>query len=258
MIWRAAHESDIEAPDMGYSDGQTAWEFLGRFPSAVVLNEWGKKNPWLPLYLQWQVKWVPSAGRAAGGFEKWKLNDQGTSFNWAGQVPDSQDPGVTYSGTALLSPDAAVNLSDRLRRYNLTHSNPALEKMQTAISEMNLLCQNLGGFTDNLLTRKAYLELKPLEPGPNGVGPRFSPIYDAVRDIDWLSPLTNTPFLPVRAGHFKLESLWIVDAFGQLLMLEDKTEPYHEAVGNPHRPVVAARAAPAASRTPRANLHGTC
>ena len=237
--WRAARDSEIEVPDMGYTDGQTAWGFLGKFPSPVVLNGWDK-NPWLPLYLQWRVKWVPATGKAVGGFEKWKLNDQGTSFKWTGEDPDSEESGFSYSGTALLTPDAAVNLSDRLRRYNLTHSNPALEKMQTAISEMNLLCQNLGGFTDNLLTRKAYLELKPLDPGPDGVGPRFSPIYDAVRDIDWLSPLTNTPFLPVRAGHLKLESLWIVDAFGQLLMLEDKTEPYHETVGSPHRPAAAA------------------
>jgi hypothetical protein len=70
--------------------------------------------------------------------------------------------------------------------------------------------------------RKGRLELRPLDPGVDGRGPQPAPVYDWVHDIDWLSPLTDAAFFPIRAGHVRLEKLWIIDAFGQLLQLEEE------------------------------------
>ena len=87
------------------------------------------------------------------------------------------------------------------------------------IASFDLLGQNLGGFTDQLLMRKGLLELRPID--PTASGPQLSAIYDSVRDIDWLSPITEGALLPVRAGHLGFKKLWVIDAFGRVLILED-------------------------------------
>ena len=180
------------------------------------MKRW-EKNPWLPLFLQWQVSWTPTYSATPQAMENWALNGPGTAFE---EKAGPQGKEQVYKGTVLLTPSATVQFSDRLRQYNLSHNNAELKKLQTAFRSMDILCQSLGGLTDQLLMRKSQLELRPLEPGSGNEGPQFSPIFDAVKDVDWLSPLTDGEFLPVRAGHLKLNKLWVIDAFGQFLQLE--------------------------------------
>jgi len=232
-VWEIVRDPENLDPDLRYDDGQTVWEFDGKFPSPVVLNTW-EKNPWLPLFLQWQVSWIPSSDDTARVLENWELTEQGTGFKWGGPDPGRLDRKTVYSGTTVLTPSAAFNFSDRLRRYNLTHGNQKLKDLQTRVSQMNMLCQSLGGFTENLLMRKAYLELNPLDPGKGDNGPHFSAISGVVQDIDWLSPLVDKPFFPIRAGHLRLEKLWIIDAFGQVFKLEG--EPQGDKVTHPLLP----------------------
>ena len=228
-VWEDAQKlgkPDSETLKLRYPEtdkvDQATFELIGTFPSPIVLNRW-EKNPWLPLFLQWQVSWVPSYSDVEHALDGWQL--EGSDFEWDGKDAVNKGQKVEYSGTTLLTPSATLQFSDRLRQYNLTHDNATLRTFQTAISSMNVLCQSLGGLTDQLLMRKGHLELRPLEPGSGREGPQLSDIYEAVKDVDWLSPLTDKQFLPVRVGHPKLEKLWIIDAFGQLLKLEDlKTE----------------------------------
>ena len=239
-VWQDARDPDVENPNLRYTGpdktGQpsevrerenkslTTWELVGTFPSPIVMNEW-KQNPWLPLFLQWQVDWEPAYPNTVQALDNWELTGQGTAFAWTGDKDAAQGE-VTYTGVTLLTPSATLQFSDRLRQYNLTHDNAKLRTVQTAVSSMNVLCQSLGGLTDQFLMRKGHLELHPLEPGSGGEGPQFSPIYDAVKDVDWLSPLTDgdKKFLPVRSGYLKLEKLWIIDSFGRFLQLEEEDQ----------------------------------
>jgi hypothetical protein len=222
-VWQDARDPRVENPKLRYPDteidGQPSWELIGEFPSPVVINQW-ERNPWLPLFLQWQVGWVPFYSDTWRALEGWKLED----FHFVRTVKDPQkaQDNAVYSGTSLLTPSAGLNLSERLRQYNLAHDNMQLQTLQTAINAMNVLCQSLGGFTDQLLMRQSHLEMRPLDPGKGDDGPQFSPIFDLVKDIDWLSPMTDGKFFPVRAGQLELEKLWVIDAFGQFLKLEDE------------------------------------
>ncbi|HKB38843.1 MAG TPA: hypothetical protein VKD72_20535, partial [Gemmataceae bacterium] len=209
------------------------FSFDGAWPSPIAMNAW-QKNPWLPLFLQWQVTWRPSYSETAHALDTWTLNAAGTAFEEkAGSPGDEQ----VYAGTTLLTPGAALHLSDRLRQYNLTHDSPPLRALQTAVGRMALLCQTFGGLTENLLMRKGCLELRPLDPGTDDRGPLPSPVFDWVQDVDWLSPLTDKAFFPVRAGHLTIGKLWVIDAFGQLLQLE------LEDAGKLNRPFVYERLA---------------
>lgn len=214
-LWKDAADPEIGQLDLRHEAGQTLLELTGAFPSPVMRHVW-EKNPWLPLFLQWQVDWRP--GSTSQYLQSWKLNESGTHFEWNGNAP--ADEQHLYSGTVLLTSSATWTFSERLRQYNLIHENPALKKLQTAVRSMSVLCQSLGGFTDNLLMRKGLLELRPLAPGAGGAGPKLSPIFDRVKDVEWLSPLTDAALYPLRAGHLKVLKLRVVDAFGQLYDVE--------------------------------------
>jgi hypothetical protein len=223
-IWNDARNPDLDSPSLRYpadtSAGQPVWELIGTLPSPVTLGRW-EKNPWLPLFLQWQVRWVPAYSGIDKALEPWRFDT--VDFAWQGDDGQAKQPAEVYRGTTLLTAGAAQQFSGRLRQYNLAHGDAGLAALQTAIGSMSLLCQSLGGFTDQLMMRKSYLELRPLDPGNQG--PQFSPIFDAVKDIDWLSPLVDGAFFPLRSGYLTLDKLWVIDAFGQFLKLEEEGTP---------------------------------
>lgn len=195
-------------------------KLVGEFPSPVMLNRWAQ-NPWLPLLLQWEVSWTPGYSETAQALENWELNLGGTIFNWKGENPGAGSE--AYRGTILLTPSATWTFSERLRQYNLVRGSRELKTLQTNVRSMNVLCQSLFGFTDNLLMRKAYQELRPLEPGSGDMGPRLSPIFDALKDIDWLAPLIDQAFFPIRAGHLRITTLRVVDAFGRFVEVDGES-----------------------------------
>ena len=245
-VWEEAEDPKVDQPRLRYPETDTAdqmtCELGGTFPSSVVMSQW-EKNPWLPLFLQWEVGWEPTSGDVSQAFDNWELTGHGTTFTWRGKTGPAQEP-VKYRGTTLLTPNATLLLSDRLRRYNLTHDNAMLRTFESAVRAMCVLCQSLGGFTEQLLMRKAYLEVQPLElkRERRTESLQFSPIFDDVKDIDWLAPLMRGKFLPLRSGQLKLRQLWIIDAFGQLLQIEKLPSENTKGEGTLFNPAVPQRA----------------
>jgi hypothetical protein len=195
-------------------------ELTGAIPSPIMLNRW-TQNPWLPLFLQWQVTWLPAYSDSSKALENWELSSGGTVFNWKNGAPAGNEE--VYAGTTLLTASATWTFSERLRQYNLVHETPGLRTLQANVRSMSVLCQSLFGFTDNLLMRKAYQELRPLDAGTGDTGPRFSPVFDEVRNIDWLAPLVDQSFFAVRAGHLRITSLRVVDAFGRFVDVDGES-----------------------------------
>lgn len=222
-IWRkqkAVRKTEPE-PQARHDDdkpGQagTAIAFDGKFPSPLAMKRW-KGNPWVPLHLYWRVGWhATPALPAAGELEKWLVDG-------VFPYPETSADAETFCGTTLLTAGAAQHLASRLRHYQRTGDTQGLSKLIAAVDSLNLLGQSLGGLNEQFLSRKSRLELMPLEPGTDGQGPhRFTadaPDFDA---IDRLAPLTDSGFFPFRAGRLELKSLWIIDAFGQVLKLEER------------------------------------
>src|SRR4029077_1841517 len=62
-IWKDASDPDVENPKLRYPGkdeaDQATFELVGTFPSPIVMSRW-TKNPWLPLFLQWEVGWEPA------------------------------------------------------------------------------------------------------------------------------------------------------------------------------------------------------
>jgi hypothetical protein len=208
----------VRAPEDAEHGTSAPFRLGGVCPSPLAIHIW-QKNPWLPLFMQWQVSWRASYPETQRALEGWTLNDTGTRFSGGATVQSEPE---LYSGTSLLTRGAVQHLAERMRQYNLSHDDPKLKEVQTAMRAMSVASQTLGGFTENLLMRKGRLELRPLEPSPQGRGPQPSPIREWVEDTEWLAPLSDVGFFPLRAGELSVEKLWVIDAFGQLLQLEEQ------------------------------------
>ncbi|NET61098.1 MAG: hypothetical protein F6K47_34725, partial [Symploca sp. SIO2E6] len=92
----------------------------------------------------------------------------------------------------------------------------ALDSWQTLINNPGLLTVTLNGFNNALLSKQTAWQLPVADP----LG--FAP-YRAFSELtikrlvgrQTLAPLPNSPFTPIRSGHFNLERLRLVDTFGQ-------------------------------------------
>lgn len=201
----------------------------GTRPAAFAVGAW--TQGWSPLLLDWQLRFIPTAGLA-----DWRFD--GERFRWLGSGLD--DPkAFVYAGQGLLTPHAEVIFGRRVR--DLLQDSPLLSgptgpQLRTMIQDIagwDVLAQSLTGFTDALLTRSARVSLTP--PGQGDPLPPYSedpaaplPSLGALigEQFDW-SPAapTGAPFAPLRAGFAELASLEIYDSFGQKFSLSSAVYP---------------------------------
>lgn len=207
------HASAETEPSLG-----TGIAFGGRFPSPLAINRW-RGNPWIPLHLHWRVDW--HASPAPGQEEALAQWLSGRDFAYPPPASDAE----TFSGTTLLTPGATAHLASRLRHYRDRGGcdDALLTRLIVSVGSMNLLCQSLGGLNEQFLSRKSRLEMAPLTPGSGDHGPsRFTDYDRDFEAIDWRGPLVDGGFSPFRAGLLELKCLWIIDAFGQVLKLDER------------------------------------
>ena len=233
---------DADAAADAAAAGAPSWTLVGVFPSAILAPQW-RGNPWLPLFLHWEVTWAPAAVDPESAAWPWLAH--GTTFDWQGRT-NAGAPRI-YQGSSLLAHSPGLMLAERLRRHPAAPDDAAASERCAGFAHMNILCTSLDGWTDRLLARHARMEISPLDLPAAGQGrPRRSVIADDVQAIDWVAPATAAEaaggLLPLRAGSLALRRLWVVDVFGQVLRLE---------AAGPGAPAAGAQALPAPALSQR-------
>jgi hypothetical protein len=208
---------------------------VGRLPDQSLPIRW-QSNPWIPLFMVWEVLWQseyasPGAKGAALAenlvTRRWILDHEGCDLLLKQKAPKraASTQEARYQGFSLLTPSAADNLADRLEALNKTH--PLVNTLRNA----RVLAQSLDGFNDALLSQQSGIQLPPFdfEEWLASGGERLRPAsilatvndgFDKQLDTFRTAPrVTGDPFLPVRAGRLKITRLSIVDAFGQTLIV---------------------------------------
>jgi hypothetical protein len=216
------------------------------------------KQAWSPLFLDWEITWLPSVTTSANGPfhppRAARTSDQpnGAQDNWpfdpdkwtfdgrdyvaqrgseyylwkGGDIWGPQGVGKrTYIGRTFLTPQATLLFIRRLKDYIELHPDQDLSQIQVLIEnigETQFLSQTLSGFNDAFLMR-SHQHSPPPEPQTpiaNAINDEYNGVPDVTKGDQNMKFSGGTPFFfPLRGGFFQFERLRIVDAFGQVLSL---------------------------------------
>lgn len=219
---------------------------VGTLPDRTAAFNW-KANPWVPLFLVWEVSWrsdyrPPVAGSNGGrslpedllagrwGLDKNAYGAYGGDLvrRGGGAGPELEEEPAEgdgmYRGYSILTPSVANNLADRLEKLNASHP------LVNVLKNQRVLAQVLDGFNDALTLQQPGMQLPPLDFNAwwnsRGAAHKIDAVHDAVnegfeerRDTFRTAPRADGPFLPIRAGRMEITRLSVVDAFGQTLIL---------------------------------------
>lgn len=225
-VWNPAIHPALDRLVVAGLSGLLTQYGLGAIPSKVGVQFWSP--PWSPLYLDWRIEYRPLAAIAGDRFREWAPPGDAPvpgpddwSYRWTGTALGPKS--VTIQGRTLLTPQQPVILAAQLERAIEDAGNEpglrpylwALRDAEEYLRSSDLLSQALSGFGAALLQR--IPEAFRTAPGevlapwldPGGVPP-FVP---GSRPAAQAEP---EQFGPLRAGHLRLQDLWVVDDFGQV------------------------------------------
>lgn len=140
-------------------------------------------------------------------------------------------PDGWYNGKPVLAGSSLKTFGD------LTKDAQAEDALHTALqaypilNSTNVLAQSLGGFNNALMMRQQIPQLPvfdvnamtaAIDPGADEESEEkyknlTRDVASAVASGNSSSPVTNTDFLPIRSGVMKVNKLYLVDTFGQVL-----------------------------------------
>ena len=200
----------------------------GRMPSVWPAPSW--QQPWLPLYVDWQVQWTGIP------FAQWRFDGQ--DYRWLGHDAAAGSPPVSpqvISGRSFLAPQQAFVFARRLKKFADDHPGAGDEgaisqAMQTACG-WDILTQSLSGLTDHIALRDPRPHLAPddqqeIIPGSGltmakliGDAPAAPPQSALNPKIPHHGDVTPPYFDGLRAGQFSIRHLRILDRFGLSLDL---------------------------------------
>ncbi|WP_157851780.1 hypothetical protein [Streptomyces monomycini] len=192
------------------------------------------KQPWLPMYLQWDVRYVPTPFRTEDT-EHWEFD--GNAYTWKGTGSTAQDASSSlrriFKGRSFLTPTVRYAVERQLDRYLQTYPDAeamGVRQLRHDASDLDMLSQTLDGFHDWLLTRSG--EARPLR-SRNPVPPALQPLLGDAAACPAPSGHSDTDpaddtFQPVRAGQFFFYDLRIIDRFGRVVDLTNAAQNNYE------------------------------
>ena len=194
-------------------------------------------SAWDPLYMVWKLEWRPSYSDLSQWNQenRWVLGG-GSEYQPApGFEPRPKEQGASYHGWAPLSLSIGSQFKERLLKLAASKRTATTDGASSSGSSLavdvfkdwSFLSQSANGFTNMLLLRDETLQLPPVDNDGNlleevrklmGLEPRWSPL---VVDAD-LDHESHPKFSMLRAGHFRLADLSLVDVFGRSMQVLGK------------------------------------
>ncbi|MFJ4651009.1 discoidin domain-containing protein [Nocardia sp. NPDC088792] len=169
------------------------------------------RQPWLPMYLQWDLHYCPTPYRTDGQTH-WTFN--GDTYDWNGTgAPAGDDEGdlrfTVFRGRSFLTPTFTYTLRAQLARYLATGQATSLRAFRDEVATWDLLSQTLDGFNDWLLQHDGTARLV--------TDPSIAPLVGPTNYVPDPASTGTKRFQPVRAGQFFFLDLRVVDRFGRVM-----------------------------------------
>lgn len=245
--WSGQDWTTLESALVQLLAGQdgSPWTIVqGTAPSPVAVNIW-TANPWLPIFLTWDVGFAPLQPTLSGStltdydphFFTANFTVDPTAGSFLSYTPSgpygiSVDPKqADYSqgyvqGWAVLSAKPADNFHKQIDEYLKTQHDPTLEQIRAALDSSSFLVQPIAGLTDRMLNRDALMQVSVVvTPNMDTNGQLITNATIEVLSTGegpvtyHVTPTFGDPFNPIRAGWMSFAptnlGLIAVDAFGQ-------------------------------------------
>ena len=209
LIWKEANQLDDQT--IAEQSGLLNPPDPSKIPSLIGVNTW--TPPWNPMYMAWQITWYPSYTKVSEALDDWTFDPTLLDYVWDDSKTVNENYGFTLDWYAILTPETTNVLEQKLNQYFAEHKEeyPDLENFLDNVAEWDFISQALGGFSE-MLIGKDLKQLNPINDNDD--------LKSLVKDGDQYAPkpdLNNeSPFMPIRAGHFRINKLKIVDDFGQV------------------------------------------
>ncbi|UKY48519.1 hypothetical protein [Streptomyces inhibens] len=179
-------------------------------------------QPWLPMYLQWDLRYHPIPYQAEDGTRNWSFDGSDYSWEGTGADPGNGEDGpewIPFTARTFLTPSAPYVLARQIDRLNDTHGTTAAERaglrtLRDAYAELDVLSQTLDGFNDALLMRDIGARAATPEAVARLTGEAGHVASPGVPGDD-----VDFRFQPVRAGQFYFRDLRIIDRFGRSVVI---------------------------------------
>ncbi|MFD0169088.1 discoidin domain-containing protein [Streptomyces decoyicus] len=200
------------------------------------------RQPWMPMYLQWELRYCPTPYRSEGT-DHWDFN--GTDYQWKGtgaqrseeeSEGDDQMRWLTFTDRCFLAPTISHVLRGQIQRYLDTYpaaDTAGLRSLREEYTELDLLSQTLDGFNDWLLQQDGAARMIP--------HPKNAQLFGDPQSVPAPVDPTATEedrFQPVRAGQFFFRDLRIIDRFGRSCDVTNPQQQHHLTLDTVHAPSV--------------------
>lgn len=177
-------------------------------PLPMAVNEW--QAPWLPLYLEWEATYIPDPETVQELPQLTNWRRRGDDYVYAG--PElSWKNGHTIKGKQIITPHAAFQLADCANE--IFGETCGAEQAQ-------LLSQAMNGLHERLLMQELTI-LFPAEASLRIKASLRQMVDKLMMGFRAEHPVFDQLFAPLRAGFVKLVRLHIVDAFGQVMRVNE-------------------------------------
>lgn len=225
--------------------------FEGLIPSKIAVNFW--TPPFHTLFLEWDMLYLPTqTDKNAGDFmDGWGF--EGADYTYKKGAPTTNSA-PSFSGRTVVTPHSQYILKDvvqkQIERYKEKEDfKELLEKITGSLEKLTLLSQNLGGFTEQLISLKPSLRF-PFFLADSNLWEDENAISMTVRLNELINPINgtesielNTPmdtesFFPIRSGFLKPLNVVLLDTFGRSQLLKSSLDDLYVAESlRPHEAV---------------------
>ncbi|MEL6862766.1 MAG: hypothetical protein AAFP19_00035 [Bacteroidota bacterium] len=211
LIWNTDVDSPLDQQTLAELSGLQLPPNPSKIPSLVGINAW--IPPWNPLYLSWDIRWLPSSQTPSDIMSKWKYDPAAMEYVWDSlEQPDPWENGQRLSGYTLITPASTFVLQQKLATYLAENPNSPYEGIKgfvDTVANWDFLSQSIRNFNDMLIQWNGN-QL-------NAISESDSAYAVVGEETNWAPrPDMTIPFVPIRAGHFVIENVLIVDVFGQV------------------------------------------
>lgn len=204
-------------------------------------------DPFLPLSIIWEAKLEPV--KRDGGRQNYSpenlthyftFNSEATDYTYAAGIPITDTCHIVYTGSTLLMKKAIQSVTCQIEKYAAmlsdTRAREAAEEKIKGFKDRKIVSQTLSGFSANALLR-AYIPPLPLVNLTRDMDVltneyiREGLSQEEARGDNWyahafhteaplsVGPAAQVGFCPLRSGFLSIESLEMIDIFGQRIRL---------------------------------------